>query len=151
MPFALIGATGDRENESTLNCVLNEAGTRLGQVDRRLRVLRTRGGLTDPWRREAGTALILAGGTLASAGSWCRVFPDNRSFHMREKRRMAAPASARSTKASTEPMTSGFALMVDGHIKASFESGRELKARFPHLQVKIFDAETKRSEAVAGA
>jgi hypothetical protein len=77
---------------------------------------------------------------------------------MREERRMAAPASARSTKASIEPMTSGYALMVDGHIKASFESedsafkaGRELKARFPHLQVKIFDAETKRSEAVAGA
>ena len=77
---------------------------------------------------------------------------------MREKRRMATPASARSTKASTEPMTSGFALMVDGHIKASFElkdsafeAGRKLKARFPHLQVKIFDAETKRSEAVAGA
>jgi len=77
---------------------------------------------------------------------------------MREKRRMAAAASARSTKASTEPMTSGFALMVDGHLKASFESkdsafeaGSKLKARFPHLQVKIFDAETKRSEAVAGA
>ena len=77
---------------------------------------------------------------------------------MREKRRMAAPASVRSTKASTEPMTSGFALMVDGHLKASFESkdsafeaGSKLKARFHHLQVKIFDAETKRSEAVAGA
>ena len=55
-------------------------------------------------------------------------------------------------------MASGFHLMVDGHIKASFESkdsafdaGRKLKARFPQLQVKIFDAETKRSEAVAGA
>jgi hypothetical protein len=77
---------------------------------------------------------------------------------MREKRRMAAPASARSTKASTEPMTSGFALMVDGHIKASFESkdsafeaGRELKARFPHLQIKIFDAEEKRSEEIEPA
>jgi hypothetical protein len=74
---------------------------------------------------------------------------------MREKRRMAAPASARATKAATEPMTSGYALVVDGHIKAAFntkdsalEAGRELKARFPHLQVKIFDAETKRSEAV---
>jgi hypothetical protein len=33
----------------------------------------------------------------------------------------------------------------------AFEAGRELKARFAHLQVKIFDAETKRSEAVAGA
>ena len=55
-------------------------------------------------------------------------------------------------------MTSGFALMVDGHIKASFESkdsafeaGRELKARFPHLQVKIFDAEEKRSEEIEPA
>jgi hypothetical protein len=77
---------------------------------------------------------------------------------MREKRRMAAPASARSTKASTEPMTSGFALMVDGHIKASFDSkdsafeaGKELKARFPHLQVKIFHAEEKRSEEIEPA
>lgn len=80
----------------------------------------------------------------------------NWSFHMREKRRMATPASTRATKASIEPMTSGYALVVDGHIKASFEAkdsalefGRELKARFPHLQVKIFDAETKRSEAIA--
>ncbi len=77
---------------------------------------------------------------------------------MREKRRMAAPAFARATKASIEPMTSGYALVVDGHTKASFEAkdsaleaARELKARFPHLQVKVFDAETKRSEAVAGA
>ena len=74
---------------------------------------------------------------------------------MRETRRMVTSASARATKASIEPLTSGYALVVDGHIKATFKAkdsalgaGRELKARFPHLQVKIFDAETKRSEAV---
>jgi hypothetical protein len=81
--------------------------------------------------------------------------PPKLEFPMREKRRIAAPATARATKASTEPMTSGYALVVDGHVKTIFEAkdgaveaGRELKARFPHLQVKIFDAETKRSEAV---
>jgi hypothetical protein len=75
---------------------------------------------------------------------------------MREKPSTATLASARATKASIEPMTSGYALVVDGHIKATFEAkesaleaGRRLKARFPHLQVKIFDAETKRSEAIA--
>ena len=57
---------------------------------------------------------------------------------MRESRRMATPGSARATKASVEPMTSGYALVVDGHIKATFkakdsalEAGKELKARFP--------------------
>ena len=75
---------------------------------------------------------------------------------MRETRRIATPASARATKASIEPLTSGYALVVDGHIKATFkskdgalEAGRGLKARFPHLQVKIFDAEAKLSEVVA--
>ena len=43
---------------------------------------------------------------------------------MREKRRMVAPAtaSARTTKASIEPLRTGYALIVDGHIKASFEA-----------------------------
>jgi hypothetical protein len=74
---------------------------------------------------------------------------------MSAKRTMAAPASVRSTKASVEPMTTGYALVVDGHIKASFETkdsalaaGLKLKSRFPRLQVKIYDAETKRSQAV---
>ena len=74
---------------------------------------------------------------------------------MREKRRMAAPAPARSTKASIEPLRTGYALIVDGHVKASFEAkasaleaGTQLKSRFPRLQVKIYDAETKGSQAV---
>ena len=79
---------------------------------------------------------------------------------MREKRRMAAPAPARSTKASIEPLRTGYALIVDGHVKASFEAkasaleaGTQLKSRFPRLQVKIYDAENKLSEVVeiAGA
>ena len=74
---------------------------------------------------------------------------------MRAKRTTAAPTSARSTKASIEPMTTGYALIVDGHAKASFdardsalEAGLKLKSRFPQLQVKIYDAETKHSQAV---
>jgi hypothetical protein len=75
---------------------------------------------------------------------------------MREKRRLAAPAaSARTTKASIEPLTTGYALIVDGHVKATFtakpsalEAGTQLKNRFPRLQVKIYDAENKLSEAV---
>lgn len=75
---------------------------------------------------------------------------------MREKRRMAAPAaSARTTKASVEPLRTGYALIVDGHIKASYEAkasaleaGTQLKSRFPRLQVKIYDAENKLSEVV---
>ncbi|WGD55068.1 hypothetical protein QA641_18270 [Bradyrhizobium sp. CB1650] len=75
---------------------------------------------------------------------------------MREKRRLAAPAaSARTTKASIEPLRTGYALIVDGHVKATFaakasalEAGTQLKNRFPRLQVKIYDAENKLSEAV---
>ncbi|WP_051310520.1 hypothetical protein [Bradyrhizobium sp. Cp5.3] len=75
---------------------------------------------------------------------------------MREKRRLAAPAApARTTKASIEPLRTGYALIVDGHVKATFaakssalEAGTQLKNRSPRLQVKIYDAETKLSEVV---
>ncbi|WFU37559.1 hypothetical protein QA640_24100 [Bradyrhizobium sp. CB82] len=73
---------------------------------------------------------------------------------MREKRRLVAPAaSARTTKASIEPLRTGYALIVDGHVKATFaakasalEAGTQLKNRFP--RVKIYDAENKLSEVV---
>ncbi len=74
---------------------------------------------------------------------------------MREKRSITAPASARTTKASIEPLRTGYALIVDGQIKESFDekasaltAGGQLKSRFPRLQVKIFDAENKLSEVV---
>jgi hypothetical protein len=51
--------------------------------------------------------------------------------------------------------TSGFALIVDGHSKIVFASNdqalkaaKELKGRFPMLQVKVYDAEGKRSEEI---
>jgi hypothetical protein len=51
--------------------------------------------------------------------------------------------------------TSGHALIVDGQAKKEFDSrdralkaARELKGRFPNLQVKVFDAEKKQSETV---
>ena len=51
--------------------------------------------------------------------------------------------------------TSGYTLIVDGQAKKEFDTqdralkvARELKGRFPNLQVKVFDAERKRSETI---
>ena len=68
------------------------------------------------------------------------------------KQRMAMPAPKPRDK---DVPTSGYALIVDGHSKAIFASkdqaltaAKDLKGRFPMLQVKVFDAETKRSEKI---
>jgi hypothetical protein len=51
--------------------------------------------------------------------------------------------------------TNGYALIVDGETKKDFgtrdralKSARELKARFPNLQVKVFGAENKQNETI---
>ena len=51
--------------------------------------------------------------------------------------------------------TSGYALVVDGQIKSEFNThdralnaAREIKGRFPKLQVKVYDAEKKHSEKI---
>ena len=69
------------------------------------------------------------------------------------KQRMATPAPTRPR--DKDLPTSGFALVVDGHSKTIFASkdqalktARDLKGRFPMLQVKIYDAEKKRSEKI---
>ena len=74
---------------------------------------------------------------------------------MREQRRMAAPAPARSTKAPVEPPRSGYVLVVDGQMKTEFKTkdralkaARDLKSRFPMLQVKLYDAEEQQSEEI---
>ena len=75
---------------------------------------------------------------------------------MRQQRRMAAPALPPApVRATTEPPTSGYVLVVDGQMKAEFKmkdgalkAARDLKNRFPRLQVKIYDAEEKRSEEI---
>ncbi len=52
--------------------------------------------------------------------------------------------------------TSGYALIVDGHVKSEFKTkdgaetgARELKRRFPVLQIKVYDADAKHNQEVA--
>ena len=66
--------------------------------------------------------------------------------------RMAMPAPKPRDK---DVPTSGYALIVDGHSKSIFASkdqalraAKDLKGRFPMLQVKVYDAESKRSEEI---
>ena len=74
---------------------------------------------------------------------------------MRQQRtqRMSAPAPL--SKAGTGLPTNGYALIVDGQTKREFDTqdramkaAMELKGRFPMLQVKVYDAETKQSETI---
>jgi hypothetical protein len=74
---------------------------------------------------------------------------------MRQQRRMAAPAPAPVNRATAEPPTSGYALVVDRQMKTEFKTkdralkaASDLKSRFPMLQVKVYDAEEERSEAI---
>ena len=67
-----------------------------------------------------------------------------------------APRPAPMHRASPGLPTSGYALIVDGHVKNEFKTkegaekgARDLKRRFPMLQIKVFDAEAKRNEDVA--
>ena len=68
------------------------------------------------------------------------------------KQRMAVPAPKPRDK---DVPTSGYALIVDGHSKAIFASNdqalkaaKDLKGRFPMLQIKVYVAESKRSEKI---
>jgi hypothetical protein len=73
---------------------------------------------------------------------------------MRQQRtQMSTPAPV--SKAGVGLPTNGYALAVDGQTKKEFDtrdralkSARELKARFPNLQVKVFDAESRQSETI---
>ena len=69
------------------------------------------------------------------------------------QRTLRTPAPAPLYKATTGLPTIGYALIVDGQTKTEFttqdhalKAARELKARFPMLQIKVYDAENKRSE-----
>ncbi|OCK56994.1 hypothetical protein [Bradyrhizobium sp. LMTR 3] len=76
---------------------------------------------------------------------------------MRQQRTQRTPAAARVTtiRAPTDLPTSGYVLIVDGHAKREFETqdsaiqaAKDLKTRFPGLQIKVYDAETKRAEQI---
>jgi hypothetical protein len=74
---------------------------------------------------------------------------------MRQQRtqRMSTPGPI--SRADVSLPTSGYTLIVDGQAKKEFDTqdralkvARELKGRFPNLQVKVFDAERKQSETI---
>jgi hypothetical protein len=74
---------------------------------------------------------------------------------MRQQRtqRMSTPAPV--SKAVVGLPTSRYTLIVDGQAKKEFDAqdralkvARELKGRFPSLQVKVFDVERKQSEPI---
>jgi hypothetical protein len=74
---------------------------------------------------------------------------------MRQQRtqRMSTPAPVPKPR-SDDPVI-GYALIVDGQAKADFKTheqalkaARDLKGRFPMLQIKIYDAERKLSENI---
>jgi hypothetical protein len=79
---------------------------------------------------------------------------------MRQQRtqRMSTPTPIAPTPISRAGIgfpASGYALIVDGQAKKEFDTqdralkaARELKGRFPNLQVKVFDVENKQSETI---
>jgi hypothetical protein len=76
---------------------------------------------------------------------------------MRQQRteRALMPAPATTGRWPNELPTTGYALVVDGHAKLEFttqdsavQAAKDLKQRFSKLQVKVYDAETKRVEQI---
>jgi hypothetical protein len=73
----------------------------------------------------------------------------------RRQRATAVAPSPQPTPARTVPSglpEAGYALIVDGRAKSEFKmkevaekEARELKRRFPMLQIKVYDAEANRS------
>ena len=66
---------------------------------------------------------------------------------------MAAPAAT--NRGADRSSDNGYSLIVDGHAKREFknqdsavQAAKDLKKRFPMLQVKVYDAETKRVEQI---
>jgi len=69
------------------------------------------------------------------------------STHSRRLHEMHKPAQEKPAKDLPQ---SGYAVVVDGQIKTEFKTkegaqngARDLKRRFPMLQIKVYDAETK--------
>jgi len=76
---------------------------------------------------------------------------------MRQLRTQQSPVAVRATtiRAPTDLPTSGYALIVDGHAKREFktqdsaiQAAKDLKRRFPNLQVKVYDADRRRVEQI---
>ena len=85
----------------------------------------------------------------------------NGAIPMRQQRRQrttpvaSSPQAAPTRKVSSGLPETGYALIVDGRAKSEFKTkedaeneARELKQRFPMLQIKVYDAEAKCSEEI---
>ena len=73
---------------------------------------------------------------------------------MRQQRTQRSPVAA-PMRAPTALPTSGYVLLVDGQAKQKFDTqepaiqtAKNLKTRFPSLQIKVYDAEAKRAEQI---
>ena len=84
-----------------------------------------------------------------------KLIPKIGVFPMRQQRTHRTSAPAPMSRAGTGLPTSGYTLVVDGQAKRDFDlheralkAARDLKGRFPMLQVKVYDAEKKVSETV---
>jgi hypothetical protein len=74
---------------------------------------------------------------------------------MRKQHTQRTSTAASTYLAKSGLPTGGYALIVDGQIKVEFDAhdralktARDLKGRFPMLQVKVYDAEKKHSEKI---
>jgi len=74
---------------------------------------------------------------------------------MKKPMMMTEEPKARNITRADVTITEGFGIEVDGQMKAVFDSKRaadkealELKARYPMLQVKVYDASQKKSVVI---
>jgi hypothetical protein len=74
---------------------------------------------------------------------------------MRQQRTQRMSTTAPVPKPRSDDPVIGYALIVDGQAKADFKTheqalkaARDLKGRFPMLQIKIYDAKRKLSENI---
>lgn len=81
-----------------------------------------------------------------------------RNSTRRAQHKPIVPVPRRTTRAAPDMPTSGYALIVDGQIKSEFKTSdvarahaEDLKRRYPYLQVRVFDAQEKRTEDVKPA
>jgi hypothetical protein len=77
---------------------------------------------------------------------------------MKKPLRMPAEAQTRNTTRADLIPTEGFGLEVDGRMKTVFSTleaalkrAHDLKAKFPMLQIKVYDATEKTSRLVESA
>ena len=74
---------------------------------------------------------------------------------MRQQRAQRMGTTTPVYRSRTDLPASGFAMLVDGRVKREFnteeaavKAATDLKGRFPMLQIKVYDAETRQSETI---